>query len=66
MGHSPTVCSMTYWFQDEDAESSDRRKNRLRRIAHESQEQEEGQIDRWLDLAKKAFDGDDDPNSSVA
>ena len=57
---------MKYWFENEEPESSDRRKSRMRRIAHESQEQEEGQIDHWLELGKKMFDGDDDPSSSVA
>jgi hypothetical protein len=56
---------MKYWFENEEPESSDRRKSRMRRIAHESQEQEEGQIDHWLDLGKKMLD-DDDPSSSVA
>jgi hypothetical protein len=54
---------MKYWFENEPREP-ERRKNRLQRIAHDSQLQEESQIDRWLDLAKKAFDKDDDPSAA--
>ena len=40
--------------------------NRLKRISRESQEQDESRIDRWLDLAKKLFDKDDDPDPHAA
>jgi len=57
---------MKYWFEHEEASDPERRKSRLQRIAHESQEQDEGQIERWLELGGKMLDDDDDPNSSVA
>jgi hypothetical protein len=57
---------MKSWFEHEEARDPERRKNRLKRIAHESQEQDEGQIERWLELGGKMLDDDDDPNSSVA
>jgi hypothetical protein len=60
---------MIHWL-DEGKSGLDRRKeeNRLKRIARESREQEEGRIQRWLDLAKKFFDKDraDDPPASDA
>jgi hypothetical protein len=59
-----------YWFEHDW--SSDDRMNRrrdatkLQRIARDSNEQEESQIGRWLDLAKKLFDGDDGPDPAAA
>jgi|SwirhisoilCB2_FD_contig_41_20881696_length_416_multi_2_in_0_out_0_1 hypothetical protein len=49
-------------FSDEERRDE---KNRLKRIAVESQQQEEGQIRRWLELAKQLFDRDDDPNAQT-
>jgi hypothetical protein len=40
--------------------------NHLQRIAKESEQQDEGRIARWLDLAKEMFDGDDDPTPDAA
>jgi hypothetical protein len=54
------------WF-DEDADWERRKQdNRLKRISQESEQQDESRIDRWLELAKKLFDGDDDPSPSAA
>lgn len=60
-----------YWFERNwktSGEELNRRKreNRLQRIARESQEQDEGQINSWLDLAKRLFDKDDDPDPQAA
>jgi hypothetical protein len=57
---------MKYCFEPEEPRDPERRRNRLKRIAHESQEQDEGQIEHWLELGGKMLDGDDDPGSSVA
>jgi hypothetical protein len=59
-----------YWF-NHDRSSDDRINrrrdtNKLQRIAKDSEQQEQGQIQRWLDLAKKLFDGDDGPDSAAA
>jgi len=43
-----------------------RNENRLRRIAKESHQQEEGMVEHWLDLAKRVFDSDDDPDPQSA
>jgi hypothetical protein len=56
-----------YWFErnwKNEGEELDRRQkqNRLRRIAEEAHDQEDGLIEHWLDLAKRIFDGDDDPD----
>lgn len=40
--------------------------NRLKRIAVESQQQDESRIQGWLDLARKLFDKDDDPDPQPA
>jgi hypothetical protein len=57
---------MKYWFE-EKVDQPEHRQNRLKRIAHESHEQEESQIEGWVDLGKKMLDGDDDdPTSSKA
>jgi hypothetical protein len=55
-----------FWFEEEF--NNDRRspENRLRRIAKESERQEEGLINGWLDLAKRLFDSDDDPEPDAA
>jgi hypothetical protein len=60
-----------YWFERDwknDGGELDRRQapNRLQRVARESQEQEEAQIPRWLELAKSLFDKDDDPDPQAA
>jgi len=59
-----------YWFEQDwssdDGMNRRRDANRLQRIAKESAQQEQSQIDRWLDLAKKLFDGDDDPDPAAA
>jgi hypothetical protein len=59
------------WFRRrwsvEDGDLDRRRTaNRLQRIAKASQDQEEAQIPRWLDFAKKIFDKDDDPDPQAA
>lgn len=61
----------TYWFErdwrnEDDALNRRRAGNRLQRIAKESQGQEEAQIPRWLELARKLFDEDDDPDPQAA
>jgi hypothetical protein len=56
---------MKYWFE-EKIDQPDHRQSRLKRIAHESREQEESQIESWVDLGKKMLDGDDDPTPSKA
>jgi hypothetical protein len=50
-------------FTDQDRRED---KNRLRRIAKESEQQDESRIDGWLDLGKKLFDKDDDPGKKTA
>jgi|SwirhisoilCB2_FD_contig_31_15640855_length_395_multi_4_in_0_out_0_1 hypothetical protein len=57
---------MKYWFESQRDPLPESRGSRLRRIALESQEQDEGRIQRWLDLAKKLFDGDDDSGPEAA
>lgn len=59
------LLTMKYWFE-ENVDSPDHRQNRLKRIAHEAAEQEESQIEGWVDLGKKMLDGDDGPTSSEA
>ena len=48
-----------------DAERREK-SNRLKRIAVESQQQDESRIQGWLDLARKLFDKDDDPDPQPA
>lgn len=59
-----------YWFEHDwsSEDGFDRRRdvNKLQRIAKESARQEQSQVERWLDLAKKLFDGDDDPDPAAA
>lgn len=59
-----------YWFEREwkNGEDLDRRRqeNRLQRIAKEVHDQEEGQINGWLELARKLFDKDNDPDPQAA
>lgn len=59
---------MKNWFEDGNYGQLNRRddQNRLKRIAKQSEEQDAGRIERWLDLAKKMFDNDDDPTPSAA
>lgn len=46
----------------------DRRRpeNALERVARESEKQDEARISKWLRLAKRMLDGDDDPTPSPA
>lgn len=53
------------WFNHAREEGHDP-KNRLKRIARESQQQDESQITTWLDLAKRMFDKDNDPDPQAA
>jgi hypothetical protein len=53
------------WSQD-DPMNRRRDENRMQRIAKESHEQEEGLVEHWLDLAKRMFDSDDDPDPQAA
>lgn len=59
-----------YWFENDwssdDGLERRRRENSLKRIAKESRDQEEAQIPRWLELARKLFDKDDDPDPQAA
>lgn len=59
-----------FWFEQEwnqeGEEKGRRRLNRLQRAVQDSREQETGLIDHWLDLAKRLFDKDDDPDPQAA
>ncbi|HWK30805.1 MAG TPA: hypothetical protein VNR20_01855 [Terriglobales bacterium] len=59
-----------YWFNhdwsSDDRSNRRRDANKLQRIAKESAQQEQSQVERWLDLAKKLFDGDDGPDPAAA
>lgn len=43
-----------------------RDENKMKRIQKESQQQEESKIQTWLDLAKRLFDKDKDPDPTAA
>jgi len=53
------------WFSDSVLERR-RPENSLHRIVREAKDQEESQIETWLDLAKRFFDKDDDPDPQAA
>jgi hypothetical protein len=55
---------MSFWKPKPEAEADPAK--RLRQIAAESDAEETGKIQSWLDLAKKFFDEDDDPTPSAA
>lgn len=57
---------MKSWFEPTPEEERRDAANRMKRIAHESKEQEEAQIPRWLELARRLFDKDDDPDPQAA
>jgi hypothetical protein len=54
------------WFEEDAYWERRKQDNRLKRISQESEQQDESRIDKWLELAKKLFDGDDDPSPSAA
>ncbi len=57
---------MPSWFDDLEELRRREAKDRLKKAARDSAKQDESQITTWLDLAKKLFDGDNDPDPSAA
>jgi hypothetical protein len=54
------------WFEEEAYWDRRKQDKRLKQISQEAEQQDESRINKWLDLAKKLFDGDDDPTPSAA
>lgn len=57
---------MPSWFDHFEELRQREAKDRLKKAARESAKQDESQITTWLDLAKKMFDRDNDPDPSAA
>jgi hypothetical protein len=57
---------MAFWFEKSAEEARREAKERLQKAARESARQDESQITTWLELAKKLFDRDNDPDPSAA
>ena len=54
------------WFDRPEQTPQETEKKKMREIAAAADAEETGKIQKWLDLAKKMFDGDDDPTPSAA
>jgi len=61
-----TIYTMPSWFDSFEELRRSEAKDRLKKAARESAKQDESQITTWLDLAKKMFDHDNDPDPSAA
>lgn len=57
---------MPSWFDSFEELRRREAKDRLKKAARDSARQDESQITTWLDLAKKLFDRDNDPDPSAA
>ena len=57
---------MASWFENLEELRRREAKDRLKKAARDSAKQDESQITTWLDLAKKLFDRDNDPDPSAA
>jgi hypothetical protein len=57
---------MPSWFDHFEELRQREAKDRLKKVARDSAKQDESQITTWLDLAKKMFDRDNDPDASAA
>jgi len=57
---------MAFWFEKSAEEARRDAKERLKQAARDSARQDESQINTWLELAKKLFDRDNDPDPSAA
>ena len=56
---------MPFWFENSE-QAREEAEARLKKAAQESARQDESQITTWLELAKKLFDRDNDPDPSTA
>lgn len=54
------------WFDRQEKTPKELEAQKMREIAAAAEAEETGKIQQWLDLAKKMFDGDDDPTPSAA
>ena len=61
-----THSTMPSWFDHFEELRRREAKDRLKKAARDSAKQDESQITTWLDLAKKMFDRDNDPDPSAA
>jgi hypothetical protein len=57
---------VSLWFEQPNRLDRRKAENRLKRIARAAEEQEESQIDRWLELADKVLTKDEESASAAA